>query len=113
MQILLVDEADHDSRHLMSTLTREGFHAFRVSSQEAALAVFKDADIILLHHRTGRLDALEAIRAARRQTREPIIVLADQSTVDLLPAALRIGADDVITTPFDVNVLIDRIHALR
>ncbi|MBT9176833.1 MAG: Transcriptional regulatory protein WalR [Firmicutes bacterium] len=75
-----------------------------------ALAVAPD--VILLDRMLPGLDGVEVCRQIRAQSSVPIImVTARDSELDTV-VGLEIGADDYITKPFSLNILLARVRAV-
>lgn len=75
-----------------------------------ALAVAPD--VVLLDRMLPGLDGVEVCRQIRAQSSVPIImVTARDSELDTV-VGLEVGADDYITKPFSLNILLARIRAV-
>ena len=57
------------------------------------------------------MDGKDAITAIREWSQVPIIVLTVRSTDEEVTTALNMGANDYVTKPFNVDVLLARINA--
>lgn len=68
-------------------------------------------DLVLLDVMLPRLDGLEVCRAIRRESTVPIVMLtARGDTVDVV-VGLESGADDYVTKPYEMPVLVARVRA--
>ena len=68
-------------------------------------------DLVLLDVMLPRLDGLEVCRAIRRESTVPIVMLtARGDTLDIV-VGLESGADDYVTKPYELPILIARVRA--
>jgi DNA-binding response OmpR family regulator len=112
--ILLVDDDELLRRSLAFSLTQAGFRVSTAASAEAALAQARLAppDIILLDIGLPGLDGLEALRRFQASSDAPIVFLtARRRELDQI-LGLELGADDYVTKPFDLDVLVARLRAV-
>ncbi|HEY3310314.1 MAG TPA: response regulator transcription factor [Anaerolineales bacterium] len=112
--ILLVDDDALMRRSLAFNLEQAGFHASAAASAEDALALARQnhPDLVLLDIGLPGMDGLDAIRRLKDQFNVPVIfVTARRRNLDEV-LGLELGADDYITKPFDVDVLIAHIKAV-
>jgi len=113
-QILLVDDDDLLRRSLAYNLERAGFRAVTAASAEDALALARSEapDLVLLDIGLPGMDGLDALRHLRQQLSAPVIFLtARRRELDEV-LGLELGADDYVTKPFDIDVLVARIKAV-
>ena len=112
--IILVD----DDKNLLNTvgdaLEGEGFAVRRYDSSTAALEALKEvpADVAVLDIKMPGIDGFELLTRLRKDSSLPVIFLTskDDELDELL--GLRMGADDYITKPVSMRLLIERIRAL-
>ena len=112
--ILLVDDDALMRRSLAFNLEQAGYRASTAADAENALRLARrDApDLILLDIGLPGMDGLDALRNFRQEANTPIIfVTARRRELDQA-LGLELGADDYVTKPFDVNVLLARIKAV-
>ncbi len=118
--ILLVDDDVLMRRSLALNLEEAGYHASTAATAEAAFELVRrdPPDLILLDIGLPEMDGLDALRnfqqAARTQHRAeiPIIFLTARRRELDEALGLELGADDYITKPFDLNVLLARIKVV-
>ncbi len=78
------------------------------SSGEQALELLRclDIDLVMLDLRLPGADGIDTLRAARKQGfRGPVIVMTAYGEIKTAVAAMRLGAHDYITKPFDMDEL--------
>jgi DNA-binding response OmpR family regulator len=112
--ILLVDDDALLRRSLAFNLEKAGYRATTAASAEDALALARrDApDLILLDINLPGMDGLDALRRFRQQFSAPVVFLtARRRELDQV-VGLELGADDYVTKPFDLDVLLARIKAV-
>ena len=112
--ILLVDDDALMRRSLAFNLEQAGFRASPAATAEDALALARQTppDLVLLDIGLPGMDGLDAIKKFKEQFHVPVIfVTARRRNLDEV-VGLELGADDYITKPFDVDVLIAHIKAV-
>jgi DNA-binding response OmpR family regulator len=112
--ILLVDDDALLRRSLSFNLEQAGYRASAAASAEDALAlIVRDPpELILLDIGLPGMDGLDALRHFRDRVGAPIIFLtARRRELDEV-LGLELGADDYVTKPFDLDVLLARIKAV-
>ena len=112
--ILIVDDDALLRRSLAFNLEKVGYRASTAATAEDALAqVHLDPpDLVLLDIGLPGMDGLDALRCLRQQIDVPVIFLtARRRELDQV-VGLELGADDYVTKPFDLDVLLARIKAV-
>ncbi len=112
--ILLVDDDALMRRSLAFNLEQSGYRATAAANAEDALAIARrdPPDLILLDIGLPGMDGLDALRHFQQTSDIPIIfVTARRRELDQA-LGLELGADDYVTKPFDLNVLLARIKAV-
>jgi two-component system response regulator ChvI len=114
IQIALVD----DDRNILTTvsiaLQAEGFATRLYSDGETALKALLDnpPDLAIFDIKMPKMDGMELLRRLRQHSRLPVIFLTSKDDESDEEAGLEIGADDYITKPFSLRLLIARIRAI-
>ena len=115
---VLVVEDDPDLSRLMAThLASEGYDVARASEAAAALELVGAGcvDVVVLDLMLPRIsgDGLLVRLREREGTRDlPVIVVSAKDAVWTRVDLLRLGANDYLTKPFDLDELTARIEAL-
>lgn len=111
--ILLVDDDALLRRSLAYNLERAGYRTSAAASGEDALrsASHDPPDLVLLDIGLPGMDGLDVLRRFQQAFDVPVIFLtARRQELDEV-LGLELGADDYVTKPFDLNVLLARIKA--
>ncbi|HMJ10119.1 MAG TPA: sigma-54 dependent transcriptional regulator [Polyangiaceae bacterium] len=103
-QILVVDDEPNLRRVLSAQLTRDGYDVHTAEDGEQALQMLADhhIDLVITDLRMPKVDGMELLRRAVEQDDElPVVMITAHGTVDNAVEALKTGAFDYITKPFD------------
>jgi DNA-binding response OmpR family regulator len=112
--ILLVDDDELLRRSLSFNLERAGYRVSTAATAEDALGQARrdPPQLLLLDIGLPGMDGLDALRHLEGITDAPAIFLtARRRQLDEV-LGLELGADDYITKPFDLDVLVARIKAV-
>jgi DNA-binding response OmpR family regulator len=112
--ILIVDDDALLRRSLAFNLEQAGYRTSTAASAEDALAQVRRSppDLILLDIGLPGMDGLDALRQFQQEMTVPIIFLTARRRELDEALGLELGADDYITKPFDVDVLLAHIKAV-
>jgi two-component system, NtrC family, response regulator AtoC len=103
-QILVVDDELNLRRVLSAQLTRDGYDVHTASDGEEALALLREhhIDLVLTDLRMPKIDGMDLLRAAlREEPSRPVVMMTAHGTVETAVEALKSGAFDYVTKPFD------------
>ena len=112
--ILVVDDEPKIIDLARDYLEHAGFAVLTAVDGQAALALARtrSPDLVVLDLGIPQPDGLDVIRAIRRDSNLPIVVLsARDDELDKL-IGLELGADDYITKPFSPRELVARVKAV-
>ena len=115
---IIVVEDDLDIRELISfNLANEGHQVFEANNGEVGIdkARNKNPDLILLDLMLPGIQGLDVCRIIKsnQETKEiPIIMVTALGQEEDIVKGLETGADDYITKPFSIKVLIARVNAV-
>ena len=112
--ILLVDDDPSILSLVRLYLEKEGFEVQTAQRGDDALALFRKLppDLILLDVMLPGMDGWQVLKAVRKQSGIPIIMLtAKDETFDKV-LGLELGADDYVTKPFEMKELMARVKAV-
>ena len=113
-RILLVDDDLNISRLVQLYLEKEGFEVKTAGRGDDALNEFRrmPPDLMLLDVMLPGMDGWQVLKAIRKNSTIPIIMLtAKDETFDKV-LGLELGADDYITKPFENKELVARVKAV-
>ncbi len=115
--VLIVEDEADILNLLQYNLEKDGFRVIPAESGEKGLqfARSESPDLILLDLMLPGIDGLEMCRilkADRKTSSIPIVMLTAKGEETDIVAGLELGADDYITKPFSPQVLIARIRAV-
>lgn len=103
-QILVVDDEPNLRRVLAAQLARDGYDVHTADDGVQALEVLGDnhIDLVITDLRMPKMDGMELLRRAVALDGElPVVMITAHGTVDNAVEALKTGAFDYITKPFD------------
>ena len=117
--ILAVDDAKDSLMLLEFDLSESGYQVITAESGEAALTVLKDIEVnlVLLDLYMPGISGLQTLQAIKEDSslaHIPVIMLSASGNEEPIVAALELGADDYVTKPYILNVLLARMkNSLR
>ncbi len=103
-QILVVDDEPNLRRVLSALLARDDYDVHTAEDGEQALTVLAEhhIDMVVTDLRMPKIDGMELLRRVRAMDEElPVVIITAHGTVDNAVEALKTGAFDYITKPFD------------
>ena len=112
--ILVVDDDPKVARLARDYLEKNGFRVLTAADGQSALTIARrdKPDLVILDLMLPQIDGREVCRILRRESDVPIIMLTALSEEIDQVTGLEIGADDYITKPFSVRMLVARVRAL-
>jgi two-component system, OmpR family, response regulator QseB len=114
MKVLLVEDHDAMREMISDHLVERGFTVDAVGRAEdayAALAV-TSYDALVLDLGLPDTDGMQLLRAARRRSALPTLIVTARDALDDRTRGLNAGADDYITKPFELVELEARLRAV-
>jgi DNA-binding response OmpR family regulator len=111
---LLVDDDVLMRRSLAFHLEQAGYQVHTAASAEDAIESvrFTPPDLVVLDIGLPGKDGLEALREIKAQHNLPVIFLTGRRRELDEVVGLEMGADDYITKPFDVDVVLAHVKAV-
>jgi two-component system response regulator AtoC len=108
-QIMVVDDDMAMCSFLRTFLAERGYCAVTVGNADDAIKRYhaqRPAAVILDVVMPGSMDGLEALAALKKIDREvPIIVMSGQGRTSVVVQAMKLGAADFVSKPFDASDL--------
>lgn len=116
-QILLVEDDAHIANGLKFNLELEGYRVQHAADGQVAKTWLFDQkqsfDLILLDLMLPHLSGFDICHALRRQKNyTPVLILTARNFEQDKIKGLRLGADDYLTKPFNLEELLTRIQVL-
>ena len=109
MNLLLVEDKAGMRDMLTRVLEREGYRVTATATGEDAITALHTApfDLVLTDLRLPGADGLAVLEAAKRARDDlPVVLMTAHGSIETAVAAMRNGAHDFITKPFDPDHLV-------
>ena len=103
-QVLIVDDEPNLRKILSAQLSRDGYDVLSAEDGEQGLAVLREhhIDLVVTDLKMPKIDGMQLLREALREDPDlPIVMITAHGTVDTAVEALKLGAFDYLTKPFD------------
>jgi DNA-binding NtrC family response regulator len=103
-QVLVADDEDNLRRVLKAQLQHDGYEVHSVADGAAVLQAMSEhhIDVLITDLRMPKLDGMKVLKAVSdRYPHVPVIMITAHGTVDTAVEALKLGAFDYVTKPFD------------
>jgi two-component system alkaline phosphatase synthesis response regulator PhoP len=113
-RILVVEDDPTISELVAYNLRRAGYEVLQEGNGRAGVqtALTEKVDLVLMDLMLPGLDGLTASREiVRRKPSLPVIIVTARSERETMLEGFQLGADDYITKPFDIDLLLARIEA--
>jgi DNA-binding response OmpR family regulator len=115
--VLIVEDEEHLAQGLKFNLEAEGYRASIARDGETALEIAgapdADIDVILLDVMLPGCDGFSVVEQLReRDDRTPILMLTARGRSEDVLRGFAVGADDYLPKPFDLSILLARLHGL-
>jgi DNA-binding NtrC family response regulator len=105
-KVLIVDD-DPDIRHFFQKiLTEMGYEVSTASGARESLTRIKrdPPDVLFLDIKMPKMDGLECLRRVRKIKRKlPIVMITGYEDLNSAQEAMRLGADEYVSKPFDLE----------
>ena len=109
-EILIVEDEDKMRKIIKNYLVKEGFKVTEAADGEEGLMAFETGnfDLAVLDVMMPRIDGWTLCRMIRKESKLPIIMLTARSAEDDELFGFDLGADEYITKPFSLKILLAR-----
>lgn len=113
--ILIADDEPRIRKLVGDFLRKEGYFVIEAGDGIDALEKFSKhecIDLVILDVMMPQYDGWTVCREIRKKSRVPIIMLTARSQESDELLGFELGADEYVTKPFSVNILVARVNAL-
>ncbi len=113
--ILIVEDKISFAEVLKTTLDDAGYSVVSVRTGREAIQIFKKEkiDLVLLDLRLPDLDGIDVLRELRNLDNDAkFVVMTAFGTIERAVEAMKLGASEFLTKPFDVEQLILVVHKI-
>ncbi|MCK5229747.1 MAG: response regulator, partial [Desulfobulbaceae bacterium] len=116
LRILVVDDEEMQRDILQGFLEKQGFQAITAANGKEAVRLFKDLplQLVLLDHRMDDLNGDEVLARMKEINPEVrAIMITAFGAVDTAVKVMKLGADDFMEKPIDLEELLVRIREIE
>lgn len=112
--ILIVEDNREIGTLLPDFLVQDGFSAVLYETGEEALEAFKKdgAKLVVLDVILPGMDGFAFCQAVRKEYNTPLIIVSARNEKEDKLNGLLLGADDYIEKPYDIDILLAKIHGI-
>jgi DNA-binding NtrC family response regulator len=106
--ILIVDDEPFNLYLMEQELADLGYGVSRASGGAQALQLLEEAspDLVLLDYQMPGMNGIEVLRTIRRNDETlPVVIITAHGSIERAVEAIKAGADDFVTKPFDPDHL--------
>ncbi len=103
-QVLIVDDEPNLRKILSAQLTRDGYDALTAEDGEQGLQMLREhhIDLVITDLKMPKVDGMTLLkRALEIEPELPVVLITAHGTIDTAVEALKRGAFDFVTKPFD------------
>lgn len=113
MKILIIEDNVSLVDTLKDVLTSNNYKIDCLLSLEDIddYIILNSYDLIILDLMLGKYNGFDFLKTVRDDIKTPIIILTAKNTKEDIMKGFGLGADDYITKPFDMDILLARIKA--
>jgi DNA-binding response OmpR family regulator len=111
-RVLVVDDEPGIVNFLRIKLRLSGFNVLTTTSGAEAIEIIRkqQPDIVLLDILMPDVTGMDVLDKVRTFSKVPIIVVTAKA--DVVPLALKNGANDAVTKPFDPDYLVSKVQSV-
>ena len=113
--ILVVDDEERMRKLVKDFLMIKGYSVIEAGDGEEALELFcsrKDISMIILDVMMPKMNGWEVVKAVRKSSRVPIIMLTARGEEADELQGFKLGVDEYISKPFSPKILTARVDAI-
>lgn len=112
--ILIVEDNSELAEVLCDFLRAEGYIVSVADNGEHAVSMYEryGARLVILDIMLPETDGFEVLRKIRKNDNTPVIIVSAKTEKDDKLNGLILGADDYIEKPYDIDILMAKIHGI-
>jgi len=106
--ILIADDEKNMRWALIKALGKSGYESISAENGKEAVDLFKEknTDLVLLDLKMPEMNGIEALRRIKEYNEKvPVIMITAHGTTEIAVEAMKLGALDYISKPFDIEEL--------
>lgn len=113
-RVLVIDDDEELTEMLKLVLEPNAFEVFTANTGSKGIELVRltDPDVLILDLLMPDMDGWDVCRTVREFSNVPILVLSALSKPGLVARALDEGADDILTKPMPISMLIAHLKKL-
>ncbi len=107
-KILIIDDEEHMCWALKKAMEKEGYQALTATSGNEGVNLLKEKgpSLVLLDLKMPEMDGMEVLKIIKEiHPKIPVIMITAHGTIETAIEAMKLGAVDYITKPFDLDEL--------
>lgn len=114
MRILLIEDDLKLQKYIGEYLEAYDYKVSRIKDFDCVMETVKETnpDLILLDINLPKFDGFYFLRLIRKAYKTPVIILSARSDEGEQIRGMEFGADDYVTKPFVIGILVAKINAL-
>lgn len=114
MRILLIEDDIKLKEYISEYLQAYDYHVTTINDFDIVMDVVKggNPDLIILDINLPKFDGFYYLSLIRKTYKTPVIILSARSDEGEQIRGMELGADDYVTKPFVIGILIAKINAL-
>jgi DNA-binding response OmpR family regulator len=114
MKVLLIEDDEKLKEYISEYLEVYGYRVTKIDNFDNVMETVKEAkpDLIILDINLPKFDGFYFLKCIRNEYKTPVLILSARSDEGEQIRGMELGADDYVTKPFAIGILIAKINAL-
>lgn len=107
-KILVIDDEEHMCWALERAMKQEGYQVLTTTRGRSGLELIKEEapSLVILDLKMPEMDGMDVLKKAKElNPKLPVVMLTAHGTIETAIEAMKIGATDYLTKPFDLDEL--------
>ena len=112
--ILCVDDNEQDLSVLKFMLTTNGYRVLSATTGQEALGIFQEnlIDLVLVDFAMPQMNGMDLLRECKRLNQQQKTILLSGTVDEAIYARSDVKPDHFLAKPYQINQLVEVIHAL-